>query len=458
MHSRTQKMTTWWALVLVLGIATGCGEDPIVTPDGGPGGDSGPTGDSGPRPDGGPTGDGNDSFATAETLTPGTTSMGAIATPGDVDYYTFTGTAGQWVAINTTANAEDDPAMIDTVITLYDSTMTQIAENDDAQPRASTDSELITRLPSAGTYYVKVQEWSTWAGEPDEGMASFRYELDITALAAGGAINVDAEGGDDLASAQDLNFGAVTGGQIGFVVGTSNDATDVDVYAFTVSAAMPLAQFTIMPAGADGYGSTGQPAELRITNAAGDDVIAQISTTTLTDIEPSLPAGDYLLWVDSPASTGANAFYVLKGFLSGDNPAEMSDPTNNLPATPEGIEFNAGAAPDSRVGFILARLGTADVDHFSIATTAGEVVNVFCGSLTSGSGVVGLTATVLDSTGTTTIGMATETATAPLAIEELAVPAAGTYIVRLTKASQSPTVSGDWVRCGIALAPPAPAP
>ena len=36
-------------------------------------------------------------------------------------------------------------------------------------------------------------------------------------------------------------------------------------------------------------------------------------------------------------------------------------------------------------------------------------------------------------------------------IDEAALPGAGTYLIRLTKSGQSATVTGDWVRCGVAI-------
>src|SRR5687767_3829216 len=96
--------------------------------------------DSGPRPDAGPPpGDGNDTPATADEIMIGAKSptAGVLNPPGDDDWYTFEGMADQWVQILTTANMDDDPEMVDTVLTLYDSTMTQIAENDDRVPRVN---------------------------------------------------------------------------------------------------------------------------------------------------------------------------------------------------------------------------------------------------------------------------------------------------------------------------------
>ena len=86
------------------------------------------------------------------------------------------------------APGRDDPEMIDTVITLYDGSMNQIAENDDAIPRFNTDSELVIHVPAAGTYYVEVQEFSDWAGEDPEGMAPYFMNIasDEALATAGG--------------------------------------------------------------------------------------------------------------------------------------------------------------------------------------------------------------------------------------------------------------------------------
>jgi hypothetical protein len=102
-----------------------------------------------------------------------------ISPARDEDYYSFEGTAGDWIQIVTIANPEDDPALIDTVITLFDASMTQIAENDDSVPRINTDSEIITRLPATGTYYIQVQEFSTWMMETPEGGSTFTYQINV---------------------------------------------------------------------------------------------------------------------------------------------------------------------------------------------------------------------------------------------------------------------------------------
>ena len=460
------RNTTWTGLLLVGALALGCdGERP--DPDGGPTEDGGP-GDSGQPPDTGPGGDGNDTFAEADPIEVGTPAEDrSIATPGDLDYYSFAGTAGQWIVITTTATPETN--MLDTVLTLYDASMTKIAENDDAQPRGTgataTNSEIITRLPADGTYYVLVQEFSSWdPDETPEGMSSFRYTLSVAPLnVTADVVNEDAEGGDDAASAQALTFNNTTDGDFNVTVGTFEDATDVDVYSFNIAADRRSIRFVLMPVGSDGYGSTTTPARMWVTNADGSEIIARIDPAALAmpqapaDVNPPLPAGDYLFWVDA-GPAGANDFYVIKTYRSPtDNDPETMETENDVAATAEAITLEAvTGTPEVRRRFVLSMLPDGDTDHYSVALNDGEALSVYCGSRTGGSGVVDLTAAVLDATGATELATATETATEPIALED-AVTASGatTYLVRLTKASQDAEVTGDWARCQIRAAPPA---
>ncbi len=455
-------------LVMVLGL--GCDGTPAPTDAGPSGVDSGPGGtDAGTDSAVPPAGDGNDSFADADPITVGPDGMMArIGTPGDRDYYSFEGTADAWMILSTEANPDDDDTMIDTVITLYDASMTMIAENDDAVPRASTDSELIVRLPSAGTYYVLVQEFSQWNGDTPEGQMDFNYTLSVAALNLDApAVSDDAEGGDDLASATALGYSAGMAADFGIVVGDFRDDSDVDVYSFTVPATRVSSRFLMMPSGAEGYGSTTAVGRMWITNEDGTQIIARLTvsesdTADVTSIWPPLPAGSYRLFVENGGAPGANGFYVLKTWLfAEDNPAEDAamDAANDVASGAQALVLEPDEAePTIRRGYILALLSPGDTDHFSFEVMGTEQVSAFCGSATAGSGVMGLNAAVLDSTGAMELRRANETATAAVAIEDLAVSAPGTYLLRVTATGQSPEVTGAWVRCAVVLAPPMPTP
>lgn len=448
-------------ILVATALAFGCDGDPDPV-DAGPTPDAGPS-DSGPV-DAGPTGDGNDSFAEAPAIEIGTATTARIEMPGDLDYFTFEGTEGDWMIFATDANPSEDPDAIDTVITVYDSSMTQIAENDDALPRTGVDSEVIARLPSTGTYYVLVQEWSTWADDEPEGgnNIDFQYALTVDELAIEGAVVAeDAETGDDAASATPAEYNVSVDGDFGITVGTFEDGTDIDVFSFSVVAAKPSVQFTLMPSGPDGTGSSAVPASVYITNAAGDVTIARIDASQLDEIGPSLPEGDYLLWLDFAGTAGANDFYVLKGFRFTGNPPEMDELTNDLLATPEAIALEPSPTDATvRRGFILADLAEADTDHFSIDVRMGEEAGVFCGSRDSGSGIEDLMVEILTVDAAvppveTVVDMGTETETEGVSLEAPAATADVTYIVRLTRGAQLAGVTGQWVQCGFAAAPPA---
>lgn len=408
-------------------------------------------------------GDGNDSFAEAEPLTLNAAALAAeLNPPTDVDYYSFEGTEGTFVGIFTaTRVAMDDTAMgvIDTVITLYDSSMTQIAENDDALPRINTDSAIYTRLPATGTYYIRVEDFNVWMPDMPQGD---RTDLDYTisvGLLNGAAVSNDAGDNDTVATAQALTLtAAMTGTQrFTFIAGTAESATDVDVYSFSVTAGQNT-NFFVQPAGAAASGSTGIPARMWITNAAGDEIIARVTTSNSPELAPALPVGDYLLWIDPPAAAlGSNPFYYLTMRVDGqDNPAEAADATNGVIETPEALTMMASAT--ARQGFILATLGPSDVDFYSFdVAAAGQVVSVTCGSRTNGSGVVGLSIALQTAAGVAvTGGSATETATTDAGFNAVPVSAAGTYVLRLSATSQDAEVTGNWVRCGIYVAAPTP--
>lgn len=461
MKNSTRSLLLMASLALVA-----CGGD---NPGTDAGADTGPMTDAPmrdtPRTDAGPD-DGTFEGARNVPVTPAGTAamnvMDAIEAPGDHDFWRFDGTAGDWVVIATTANEMDNPMMVDTVITLYDSTRAQIAENDDSIPRVNTDSEIVIRLPSTGTYYVEVQEFSDWMPSmpPDpEGSPSYTYQLAVLQLANGAPFNIPTETGDDAASASPIAFGG-TGGNGAFLLGVLDDATDVDVYSFTTTASPGLLSIDVMPAGAAGYGSTRAAARAWVTNMAGTEVLARISPRDMMqdDLSPSLPAGDFLLWVDAGGGTaGANDHYVLKMNRGMENPVEMEIAgmnTNDTTATAEALtvtdDMGTGRA------FILARLSATDTDIFSFSPPAGVEMNVFCGSASSGSGLTGLRAELLGPDGTTVLGSGTETATDGAAIQMIAVATAGTHYIRLTATGQSPEVTGNWARCGLALVTPMP--
>ena len=85
--------------------------------------------------------------------------------------------------------------------------------------------------------------------------------------------------------------------------------------------------------------------------------------------------------------------------------------------------------------------------NFRITPTLSETVTVVCGSRAMGSGIEGLTVTLLDGAGVEVVS-ATETDTALATIED-EVATSTVMVVRLSKTGQSAELSADFVRCGL---------
>jgi hypothetical protein len=465
-----QKSLIWLFTALAAPALTlGCGDDARPPTDVGPGdgGDTSPPDtslpDTGMRDTTVPsTDDGNDDFSEAVAITVGD-GMGAneaIQTPADQDYFTFDLTAGDWAIIDIVANADDDPDMVDTVIQLFDSSMTMVAENDDGVPRTNTDSELIYHVPADGTYYVRVLEFSEWfMADPFEGDPTFTYTITVGVVdPMNAAVTTDREPGDDAASAQTLN----TNMDFGIVLGTFDDESDIDVFSFSVTG---LAAFEMMPAGATGYGSTAPVGNIWISDVAGTTIFGRLNNTmgAYDDLNPALAAGDYLLHVEHGGSTaGANDFFVLKAFLNGmENPPEAGEATNGVLTGAEALTQTTDMMTGVTAAFILAQLPDADVDYYSFDVAMDEVISVGCSAATSGGGVIGLTAEIRDASDTV---VETDSETPPDGVfidgDMAGVPSAGpgTYYLRLTKTGQDPEIPNTFVRCGVRTGVPMPMP
>src|SRR5262245_45152104 len=131
-------------------------------------------------------------------------SNGVVNPAGDTDFFKFdVAAADTWFAIYTVANPNDDPMLLDTVVTvLSEDGQTQLAEVDDSFPRANTDTEIFHRFIAPGTYCLKVQEFSSWNQMTPEGSETFTY--DINALPVDPAMflgyTVDTGDNDTLAA------------------------------------------------------------------------------------------------------------------------------------------------------------------------------------------------------------------------------------------------------------------
>ena len=185
---------------------------------------------------------------------------GVFDPAGAANYFTFDALAGDWFELSTQeATATADIA--DTVITLYTGDgATVLAENDDAFPRINTDSELFHRFASSGTFCVKVEEWSTWAGDPAEGGPTFDYRIIAVPLdfAIYDFYSDDSEPNDDAASADPLSWSG-TGARAGVTIAGFFDGDgDQDVFIADAPVGALSFSFDFTPGGGidNAYGAS----------------------------------------------------------------------------------------------------------------------------------------------------------------------------------------------------------
>jgi putative hemolysin len=97
-----------------------------------------------------------------------------ICPAGDVDYYSFSGEAGDTIIAG--IDAQTIGSSLDSYVYLYDTDgVTELTHNDDFD---GLDSWLAYRLPAAGTYYLMVREYS----HPREGGPEYAYQISLEGL------------------------------------------------------------------------------------------------------------------------------------------------------------------------------------------------------------------------------------------------------------------------------------
>ena len=131
--------------------------------------------DTDPPPSCDSDGEPDETAATANNLSYGSSIDRQICPQGDVDYFRFTGVAGDQIGISTIADTTSTP---DTYLFLLDGNFASVlAENDDRYPGFQTDSFLTYRLNRPGTYYIKLRAWN----HPSVGGSEYHYTLSLFA-------------------------------------------------------------------------------------------------------------------------------------------------------------------------------------------------------------------------------------------------------------------------------------
>jgi hypothetical protein len=428
--------------------------------------------------------DGNDTIETADPITfDEDEKEGELSPTGDIDFYSFEGMIGQVVRININAERLDevrfDPDYIDTIITLYNAAGEPIAENDDRVPEYDADSQIITRLPGGGKFFLRVADCWTVAKTPAKRCGGTsertktRYTLNMfLANPTYSSVTIEMEKGDDAASAQPVGYQETGSGgyYLSDIIGTFADATDVDVYSFKLPVDTPIASgtrptgyFWVLPGGEEGNGSTTDVASAYIVDPDNPTVkLAEIEprVNKTVELSPPLELGKtYHLYVTHMNSHSAsNDFYVVRHIGGSSNPLEKQDAMNNARETAETLSVGADGPSHRYIEGDLSADGL-DVDYFKASVPsdfdeADPRLSVTCSARQDGSGLRSLALSLFTSDGDPIIAdplSATETNERKAFVDGVLIPpgAGGVVLKVATDAAQDPDVAGVYYRCGL---------
>lgn len=124
----------------------------------------------------------NDTPADAKTIAYGQTSQTAyiFGKPQDLDYFKFTGAAGDQIKAEMLAAAQLGGSLDSYLYLLGPDGVTVLTENDDrGTPRIDSDSEVNFTLPAAGTYYLIATSYSISSNQNDDSPFN-KYQLKLT--------------------------------------------------------------------------------------------------------------------------------------------------------------------------------------------------------------------------------------------------------------------------------------
>lgn len=388
---------------------------------------------------------------------------GTIDPAGDADYYKVALKEGIFYSFLTDANPDDEPDKVDTVLSLYDeSGANLLATADDSVPRVSTDSSLQYRSPTNQTVCVKVEDWSSWSGGTPVGDPKFTYSFAAIELVNTVAVNnFDTEPNDSIANAQVETFERSNdqSWSISFVHGMLGTKADIDVYQFSTPVGTTNASVYFTPSGVggpslNGSGSTTQLGNVDVTNMTGDVIARLDASKGAGDLSVPIQGGSrYLLWVQRPAggTPGANDFYRLFHIVSNDDNPRETEPNNSLAAA-EALKI------DGTSGHVLGTLTDGDVDYFRFDAKKNERVELVCGAIRAGSGLLAPNFAIRDASDKelqqeveTELADVSWSSSKSASKPALAISQDGSYYLRVAAAGQSSIVQGNYYRCGIFL-------
>jgi len=396
-------------------------------------------------------GDRDNTFADATVLLLNEDLTGEIFPEGDLDLYAYESLSGdEWILISTTSD-EEDPNGLDTVVTVYAANGAVHHVMDDLGIWGITtyDTRMLVYLPTAGTWYIEVQDVSTWLGEEERGDVDWEYTLTVTESSS---TTSEPDSLQDPSVDRDLTSGTTI-----FQYGVNlEEAGDVDHLAIS----MPWPDAALMVTGPSSLSGSDSEPTVTITNPDGDEVLylenVGIDGAHAMYLLPKATTYNVAA-TDARGRGGADHWFVLyiRTYTEGGS--------NDLFGTDYEIEvepndsLNDGWSPvqdgliaDDGTPYLGARIDGVldpadDEDWLTLSAVTGENLSARCWTTDLGSlGAFSIEFT--EPNGTYMGGVSWDQAD-PLEVYNIAVPADGDYGVRIFSPEGGPYGPGAWYRC-----------
>jgi hypothetical protein len=265
------------------------------------------------------------------------TQTGAIDYPGDVDVFAYVATAsGAFTVRQSAAGA------LDSVLTVFDSSGTQIARNDDDPAGGTLNSRVVVNFTEGSTYYIQAGAYSSSTGA---------YVLSVAPAPA----TAD-DYGNTIDTAHTISPVAADGSAT--QTGAIDYSSDVDVFAYVATAD---GTFSIRESAA---GGSSLDSVLTVFDSSGTQIARNdddpAGGTLNSRVVVDLVAGD-TYYIQAGAYSSSTGAYVVSVAPVSDDFGNTIDTAHALTVAADGSATQAGTIDYG-----------GDVDMFSyVATTSG---------------------------------------------------------------------------------------
>ncbi|QAU35559.1 pre-peptidase C-terminal domain-containing protein [Janthinobacterium sp. 17J80-10] len=282
----------------------------------------------------------NNSRATANSVSSGSTVTGQLATASDTDYYAISVGASGVLNVNF-----DAPATYDFNIGVYDS-----AGNLLAQRRTGSDVTFNVGTAASGTYYVSLSAADTYQ------VPTNPYSLTLTST-AGGSAAYESEENNTQDTADSLTQAAPISGQL-------HSSSDVDWYALAISAPGSVNITFDSPSDSPYYAYF----TVTVTDANGNILAGQHTGSDFSFNFGVAEAGTYYVAVSSDYfQVDSNAYTLTMAAAAGGQAAYESE-LNNSRETADQVQQGSP---------ISGQLSSeADTDWFALSVAAPGVLQL----------------------------------------------------------------------------------